>query len=640
MSKRKLPRNTSPKPGHGTGVDGSAAAVAARSSKRDGSDEGREIVERRHSDWAENQMAWRFFLDSYEGGNRYRNAVYGTDRQGLPLRNLIRHRREYPDPQQNTGALSQGFPGASSMLNDGSADVGKNIGPWPGMLGADPSATDQDSVYEMRRSRTPVPEFVSEAVGIALGKLYDQEVDREGPPEIETWWEDVDGKGTNVDDYMRETVAPLLMALGQLDVVLDHPKAPPDEKVVTRADEIRLGLDNCVVSYYLPENVLWWKVDAADRYTEVLVREYVDPSERDDTDDKGDPIDPEGKDKDAENWRKSYIRYRHWTAEESCLYSHDGSEVLERIPHRFGRVPIVRLIDLKKHRTSTVGKCRNEVVCELQRAYYNQLSELILNAILQGHPLLSGPMRFFKADETISTGPNYLLPKYYPEDGPCQDWTYVAPTNDPQAAMRQNLVDIVERIDRAACLTKPAGAAGTGGSTVSQSGVSKQLDATTGHKMLTSIAKSLSRAETTIAEYALLVLRNRPVTPADRKTVTIGYPARFDLNDAATLIDGMTKLQLVMESCGNAPETEGALIGAAVRQLLVGLDDDTYAAINDEIEELVATKSKIKEQNRELDAATTKDTSDYLAGGGSLVAPNDPAGQAGGTAMSGNVMSQ
>ena len=31
-------------------------------------------------------------LDSLEGGERYRQAVYGYDRRGLPVRNLVRHK--------------------------------------------------------------------------------------------------------------------------------------------------------------------------------------------------------------------------------------------------------------------------------------------------------------------------------------------------------------------------------------------------------------------------------------------------------------------------------------------------------------------------------------------------------------------
>ena len=94
---------------------------------------------------------------------------------------------------------------------------------------------------------------------------------------------------------------PALLVLGCIDVCLDHPKAPPGETIDTRADELRLGLDKCVASYILPENMVWWRLDAAGRYLECLVREYQNPSDRIDHDKNGNAIDPE----DAGNARRS-----------------------------------------------------------------------------------------------------------------------------------------------------------------------------------------------------------------------------------------------------------------------------------------------------------------------------------------------
>jgi hypothetical protein len=640
-SPSKSPRNTALAAGLGVGRDGGATNDAVNPTVRlvskDKALDGKLVVERRHVDWLEHQIRWRWLLDSYEGGDRYRNAVYGPDRKGLPCRNLFRHRREYPDPQQYPNVY-QGFAGYIGMVNTQTQDVG--FGPYPGMIGADPAATAQDDDYELRRSRTPVPEFVAEAVEVHLSKVYDQEVSRKGPADLEAWWADVDGRGTPIDDWMHETVAPLLMVLGNLDICIDHPKASPEMgPVETRADEMALGLDSAVASYILPENMVWWRCDAAGRYTECLVREYQDPSDRVDLDRKGNQVNPEDTGQVGEAWRRNYVRYRLWRSDESILYSYDGDKILERVPHNFGRVPIVRLIDVKKHRTPTVGKSRYEAIAELQREYYNRDSELILSDTLQAHPLLSGAEDFCKADNTLSIGPGYVLPKKKnPESGAYEGWEYVSPPKDPAESLRQNKQDLIDMKDRRACLTKPAGASSSGGgsSTVSQSGVSKQLDQTTGHKLLGSIAKSLAKAERFVSEYALLVLRNAPPSPADRETIQIAYPARFELNDAGTLILGTTQLQAVMGACGNAPNTERELIQAAIRQLLVGLDDNEYQVLDDEIELLVETKSQLKEQMREMQVAQIQDRSDALEGAGTAeqAGGEDPTGQSGGTMIS------
>jgi len=635
---KKLPKRTDPPAGLGIGRDGRAIGdsqnPAIRVVAQDKALDGKIVVERRHVDWLEHQIRWRWLLDSYEGGDRYRNAVYGPDRKGLPCRNLFRHRREYPDPQAYP-TVYQGFAGYMGMVDAQTMDVG--YGPYPGMLGADPAATAQDDDYELRRSRTPVPEFVAEAVEIHLGKVYAQEVAREGPADLKTWWEDVDGRGTPIDDWMRETVAPLLLVLGCLDICLDHPKAPPEVRIVSRADEIEAGTDRCVASYILPQNMIWWRTDQAGRYIECLVREYQDPSDRVDLDKNGNAIDPEDKGQVGSQWRKNYVRYRLWQRDESILYNYDGDKVLERVPHNFGRVPIVRLIDLKKHRTPTVGKSRYEAIAELQREFYNRDSELILSDTLQAHPFLSGAEDFCKSDNTLSVGPGYVLPmKKNPESGAYQGWEFVSPPKDPAESLRKNKDDLVEMKDRRACLTKPAGAAGTGASTVSQSGVSKQLDANTGHKLLVSISQSLAKAERFIAEYALLVLRDAPPSPADRQAIQVGYPARFDLSDATTLVTGTAQLQLIMEACGNAPNTERELIQATVRQLLVGLDDEDYEELDDEIELLVSTKSKLAELTHEAKIRGAVSAANAMAGAGSAEAAGgeDPTGQSGGTMVS------
>ena len=192
-------------------------------------------------------------LDSWEGGEAYRMAVYGFDLHGMPVRNLIRHKREYP----------------SSF----DANYSPQIGRPPGTDQAS-QATDDD--YELRRARTPVPTFVAEAVEAHLARIYSREVHREGPERLLAWWRNVDGRGASVDQWMSGTIAPLLLVLGQLDIIIDHPPLPRGEEVRTRADEVRLGLDTCVASYILPENLVWWTLDRLGGYDECLVREVQD----------------------------------------------------------------------------------------------------------------------------------------------------------------------------------------------------------------------------------------------------------------------------------------------------------------------------------------------------------------------------
>ena len=211
-------------------------------------------------------------------------------------------------------------------------------------------------------------------------------------------------------------------------------------------------------------NMVWWRTDAAGRYLECLVREYIDPADRMDYDKNGNAIDPEDPGDIGEAWRRELrplAALAHLTSRSSTTST--ARKSLTAIPHNFGRVPIVRLIDLKKHRTRNVGKSRYEAIAEYQREYYNRDSELILSDTLQAHPFLSGPEDFCKADNTLSVGPGYLLPmKKNTENGSYQGFEYVCPPKDPAESLRRNKEDLIDMKDRRACLTKPAGAGSVG----------------------------------------------------------------------------------------------------------------------------------------------------------------------------------
>ena len=183
---------------------------------------------------------------------------------------------------------------------------------------------------------------------------------------------------------MSGTIAPLLLVLGQLDIIIDHPPAPQGEVVRNRADEVRLGLDACVASYILPENMIWWTLDRLGRYSECLVREVQDDGA---------------------------VRWRFWNAHSWVLYDQSGKVVAGPVEHPFGRVPIVRVFDRRRPRLRNIGLPRYESIAELQREYYNRDSELILSDTTQAHPLLQGPEDYVQADSTVPIGPNWLLPK-------------------------------------------------------------------------------------------------------------------------------------------------------------------------------------------------------------------------------------
>ena len=519
--------------------------------------EATELIERRHPEWREHQVRWRWLLDSLEGGERYRQAVYGYDPRGLPVRNLIRHKREYPDPREADGML-----------------LGDLVTFRPGGVTQDPATLATDDDYELRRARTPVPTFVAEAIDTHLSRIYAREVHREGPARLMAWWGDVDGCGTSIDQWMAEVVAPLLLTLGQLDLCFDHPALPEGAVVETRADAERLGLDRCLASYILPENMLWWRLDPTEhRYEECLVREVV-----------------EG---EGGTLAGAEVRYRHWTAEGSTLYDGDANR-LASTPHPFGRVPIARVFDRRKPRCKNIGQPRYEGVAERQREYYNRDSELILSDTTQAHPLLQGPEDFIQADGTIPIGPSWLLPKKKNIQGGAttyEGFDVVEFPKDGAESIRKNKADLRDDVDRDSALVRPTGRDG-----VAQSGVSKVIDHADGNNRLAKIAKILGRAEEQVAELALLVLNDGP----DRlglafglrtgDLVRIAYPTEFDLYTAGDMARATANFQALLADSGALPVTEGLMLARLLRLCLPGLGDGQYAACDVELQAFLAVR--------------------------------------------------
>jgi hypothetical protein len=520
-----------------------------------------QTIDRPHPEWILFQLRWRWLLDSWEGGEAYRMAVYGFDIHGMPVRNLIRHKREYPSSFEANYSLQTGRSSGTDQANQ---------------------ATDDD--YELRRARTPVPTFVAEAVEAHLARIFSREVHREGPDRLFAWWKNVDGRGTSVDQWMSSVIAPLFLVLGQLDIIIDHPPVPAGEEVRTRADEVRLGLDTCVASYILPENLVWWTLDRLGNYRECLIREVQDDG---------------------------LVLWRYWDARSWTLFDQSGVLKAGPVEHRYGRVPIVRIFDRRRPRFRNIGLPRYEAIAELQREYYNRDSELILSDTTQAHPLLQGPEDYVQPDGTVPIGPNWLLPKKKNASGASatyEGFDVVQFPKDGAESIRLNKADLRDAADRAALLLKPAGAGGSTGLTVAQSGISKRLDQAAGNDLLSKIAAMLGRAEKQVSELALLVLDDGR-GGVDRPATRIHYPTQFDLFTAEELAKTIAQFQGILAAAGNAPQTESELLQKLIRLMLPGLEDEAYAEFDAEIDHYLEARAA----QRDDPGSSAADSSD--AGG-------------------------
>lgn len=502
--------------------------------------EARKVAERRHPEWTAWEVRWRWLLDSLVGGDRYRYACYGHDSRGLPRRNLIRHKREYP---------SEGESLADYL-------------PQPGSL----EATQDD--YLLRLARTPVPDVFAEVVHKHLSKVYRREVERDGPQAYTDWTQDVDGRGTSVDDWMRDEVAPLLKTYGCVDVIADHPPAPDGEEIATEADRLRLGLGRVETRVVHPTDVTWWRLDRQGRYTEVVIRETAEEID------------------DRTGQAKEVTRYRRWDADSWTLIERD--RIVASGSHPYGRPPVVRLFHKRHPCHRHVGMPPLEGVAERMRELYNRDSELILSDTVQAHPLLQGP-EDYTTDGQVPIGPGWLLPKKKDTTGGKATYEGFEVVDFPKGgaeSIRANKGDLRDAIDRAAGLLKPAGA--MGGGPVAQSGVSKSYDHDELNAILSDDADTLAAAETAIGRLVVWVAADGQASDGDLDAVTVRYDKRFDLIASADLLAGLQEVQLTLSGAGRLPEAESRVLYAAIAQLLPGLTEQEYDTLWQEVQAAVA----------------------------------------------------
>lgn len=525
----------------------------------------RELIARRHEEWREHQLHWQRVQDSLEGGDRYRNAIYGVDARGEPVRNLIRHKKEYAPPRRDFEPDS---------LDEFASGRGK-----------DPYQRAAEDAYNARLARTPIPTLFADVVRKLLARIYCREVMLEIPEtgfdDLRDWIEDVDGRGTSLEEWLAEEVGELFLGLGQIDLQVERPSPPNGTEVADQGTVERLGLDRCHASVILPENLLWWRLGPDLQYAEALVREYHEDA-------SGCP----------------FVFYRHWDSEGSVLYSDQGEPVVNArgetvTPHPYGRVPIERVFDKRKVRCRNVGLSRIGGILDLEREYYNADSEVIIGNTLRAHPTLQGPQEAVTGSNEISVGPGWVLPKITGMGNATVGWDYVDPPMTGSEFVQTYKQDLLDRIDRIACLTKPAGASGSGGSTVSQSGLSKSFDARDGNDLLAKIARSLARLHTQAMRLGLVVIRNGKATPEMLESVSAKYPSSFNLLTAMELAESFAELQAILESAGRIPEVEKAACRAIVAEILRGQSDDQIEAQNREIEAYIDERAEQRDQEAE-----------------------------------------
>lgn len=220
--------------------------------------------------------------------------------------------------------------------------------------------------YESRLDTTPLDNHVKAVVAIYNSFLFRQPPKREmgsldTDVTLEPFMQDADLEGRSFDAVMRD-VSTYSSIYGHTWVIIDK----PDTVAFTRAEELEQGI-RPYISIYTPENVLDWNYSRA--ANGVYYLDYLKIYE--------------GKNNKADTFRI----YTPETITVIEMGDKEDPRIVSEIPNALGMIPAVCVYSQRSPMRG-VGVSDVGDVADMQRAIYNELSELEQLIRISNHPSL------------------------------------------------------------------------------------------------------------------------------------------------------------------------------------------------------------------------------------------------------------
>ena len=403
------------------------------------------FVESRYAMYEEFCGCWTFYLDSYEGGEDYLRASY-----------LFRHVKE--DEEDFRDRIQRS--------------------------------------YYYNFCRTVVDTYVAHLFRKA-NSIY-RRGDDEG--EYERFLSDVDGRGTSMNTFMQEQVAPAAQILGQVFVVVDKPRFQGE--LNSKAEEREKGVRPYVVAVD-PRAVTDFRLDSQGNFLWIRIRER-----------REEEVDPFYKSEKAEG--DEYV-YRTWTRERWFLHDEEGN-LIESDEHNLGRVPVVTVFNVESRKYPGFGVSALSDIAPINRSIYNWCSLNDEFLYRQCFNILAMPE--MPGVKRRKVGPGNALT--YPIDA-ARPPHYIYPPVEPGAYLLKNIDAAITQIYRLAVL----GATWGEERPQSASGIAKAYDLYQTSENLIKKAKNLEQAEAEIGELWGLWEGKKGFKP------TVEYPVDFKISDVA-----------------------------------------------------------------------------------------------------------
>lgn len=367
------------------------------------------------------------------------------------------------------------------------------------------------------------------------------------PTPIETWWNNVDGKGTHIDDYMKQAWD-RAATFGHIAIYMDRPKGP---RPTTRADQ-----KAPFIRMYAPLDIVDWSEDDNGELMEMVFAEAVPRR-------VGGPVLP------------TDIRYRFVDRDKWELRDKNDA-VIEAGAHQFGCLPIAMLYSLRRPLLPVVGE---SVLGDPQQYIdlYNLLSELRELLRSQTFSIMNIPLG--TGDQAMSVED---AAKLIGEKVGTDNVLFSGLAADFIAADAANVEVYQKEIDRRLrTIFRIAALAWESDSRDAEAEGSRQIKREDMNQRLSSYADELEKADYKLVEFFTRAMHGADAWERELETnpVAVHYPDNFD----PTPFDEVLKQAQAAMNIGMPTEFLKELRKQLVQKFLPDLPPDVLKKINDAI---------------------------------------------------------
>jgi len=396
--------------------------------------------------------------------------------------------------------------------------------------------------YGRRLDLTPLDNHCANVIHIYSSFLWRMPPTRnfnslDGAPALGLMLKDADLDGRSFNAFMKEAGI-WAGVYGNVWVTVDKPKT----NAGTKAEELGQGI-RPYLNLYTPENVFDWKWERTDSgYMKLVYLKLRESIIR-------------------HNSTESTVHFREWTEDTVKLYEVTNGEeqVLEEMDNPIGVIPAV-YIPAARTSTRGVGKSDLADIALMQKAIYNELSEIEQLIRISNHPTL---VKTFDTD--ASAGAGGVVNMSDDMDAGLKPYM-LQPSGANLTAVMDSISNKVEAINRMAHL-----GAVRGTDAVKASGIALQTEFQLLNARLAEKADILELAEEHLWRFICIW---QDITP----DVEVYYPDSFDIRDYPN--------ELQFLQAARASGVQSATFTREIDKLIADLilDDDVLKRVHEEID--------------------------------------------------------